>query len=79
MKKLPFDDPGTPDTRSPARFLLWVGSKQLSTLALGMTFVTVRTAVSLSASVRTSLAMSQRRPSSDAVLVRPVTACLVAV
>ncbi len=38
MKKLPFDDPGTPDTRSPTSFLLWVGRKQLSTLALGMTF-----------------------------------------
>ena len=38
MKQLPFDDPGTPDTRSPTRFLLWVGRQQLGTLALGMTF-----------------------------------------
>ena len=38
MKQLPFDDPGTPDTRSPARFLVWVGRQQLGTLALGMTF-----------------------------------------
>ena len=38
MKQLPFDDPGRPDTRSPTRFLLWVGRQQLGTLALGMTF-----------------------------------------
>ena len=38
MKQLPFDDPGTPDTRSPTRFLLWVGRQQLGTLLLGMTF-----------------------------------------
>lgn len=38
MKVLPFSDPGRPDTRSPARFLLWIGRQQLSTLALGMAF-----------------------------------------
>jgi ABC-type multidrug transport system fused ATPase/permease subunit len=38
MKQLPFADPGTPDTRSPTRFLLWVGRLQLGTLLLGMTF-----------------------------------------
>ena len=38
MKQLPFAVPGTPDTRSPIRFLLWVGRQQLGTLALGMTF-----------------------------------------
>ena len=38
MKQLPFADPGTPDTRSPTRFLLWVGRQQLGTLLLGMTF-----------------------------------------
>jgi ABC-type multidrug transport system fused ATPase/permease subunit len=38
VKQLPFADPGTPDLRSPARFLLWVGSRQLGTLALGMIF-----------------------------------------
>src|SRR5687767_14813372 len=38
MKQLPFTDPGKPDTRSPARFLLWVGRQQLGTLLLGMTF-----------------------------------------
>ena len=38
MKQLPFDDPGTPDTRSPTRFLIWVGRQQLGTLALGMGF-----------------------------------------
>jgi ABC-type multidrug transport system fused ATPase/permease subunit len=38
MKQLPFDDPGRPNTRSPIRFLLWVGRRQLGTLALGMAF-----------------------------------------
>ena len=38
MKQLPFSDPGTPDTRSPTRFLIWVGRQQLDTLLLGMTF-----------------------------------------
>ncbi|NUT55332.1 MAG: ABC transporter ATP-binding protein, partial [Thermoleophilia bacterium] len=38
MRQLPVADPGTPDTRSPARFLLWVGRQQLGTLLLGMTF-----------------------------------------
>jgi ABC-type multidrug transport system fused ATPase/permease subunit len=34
--RLPFDDPGRPDTRSPARLLLWVGRHQISTLAAGI-------------------------------------------
>jgi ABC-type multidrug transport system fused ATPase/permease subunit len=38
MIKLPFVDPGTPDTRSPIRFLLWVGRQQLGTLIAGMFF-----------------------------------------
>jgi len=38
MKQLPFSDPGRPDTRSPTRFLLWIGRQQLPTLALGVTF-----------------------------------------
>jgi ABC-type multidrug transport system fused ATPase/permease subunit len=38
MKQLPFADPGTPNTRSPTRFLLWVGRHQVGTLLLGMTF-----------------------------------------
>ncbi len=38
MKQLPFSDPGRPDTRSPTRFLLWIGWHQLGTLALGVTF-----------------------------------------
>jgi ABC-type multidrug transport system fused ATPase/permease subunit len=36
MIRLPFDDPGRPDTRSPARFLLWIGRQQLPTLAAGI-------------------------------------------
>jgi ABC-type multidrug transport system fused ATPase/permease subunit len=35
---LPADDPGTPDTRSPARFLVWVGRHQVWTLAAGVLF-----------------------------------------
>ncbi len=38
MKSLPYADPGRPDTRSPVRLLLWVGSKQLGTLSLGIAF-----------------------------------------
>ena len=38
VKQLPFADPGTPDTRSPTRFLLWVGRQQVGTLLLGMIF-----------------------------------------
>ena len=38
MKQLPFADPGSPDMRSPTRFLLWVGRHQVGTLLLGMTF-----------------------------------------
>ncbi len=37
MIELPYADPGVPDTRSPARLLLWVASKQLPTLAAGIT------------------------------------------
>jgi ABC-type multidrug transport system fused ATPase/permease subunit len=38
MIKLPFADPGNPDTRSPARFLVWVGRQQLPTLFGGVFF-----------------------------------------
>jgi ABC-type multidrug transport system fused ATPase/permease subunit len=38
MKQLPFSDPGQPDTRSPTRFLVWIGRQQLGTLALGMAY-----------------------------------------
>ena len=36
--RLPADDPGVPDTRSPARLLLWVGRHQLLTIAAGISF-----------------------------------------
>ena len=35
---LPLADPGEPDTRSPARLLLWVGRQQRFTLAAGVFF-----------------------------------------
>jgi ABC-type multidrug transport system fused ATPase/permease subunit len=35
MRELPLGHPGTPDLRSPTRFLLWVARGQLGTLALG--------------------------------------------
>jgi len=38
MKRLPYDDPGRPDLRSPARLLVWVGLQQKGTLALGIAF-----------------------------------------
>jgi ABC-type multidrug transport system fused ATPase/permease subunit len=36
--RLPVVDPGTPDTRSPARLLLWVGRHQVGTLLWGIFF-----------------------------------------
>ena len=36
--KLPVADPGDPDTRSPARLLIWVGRQQRATLLLGVGF-----------------------------------------
>ena len=38
MIKLPFTDPGNPDTRSPLRFLLWIARLQWTTLLAGITF-----------------------------------------
>ncbi len=38
MRELPLGHPGTPDLRSPARFLLWVARGQLGTLALGIAY-----------------------------------------
>jgi len=38
MRRLPLADPGTPDHRSPARYLLWVAAGQKATLAGGMAF-----------------------------------------
>ena len=38
MRRLPYDDPGTPDLRSPGRFLVWTGKQQLDTLAVGVVF-----------------------------------------
>ncbi|GAA1608662.1 ABC transporter ATP-binding protein [Kribbella sancticallisti] len=38
MKQLPLADPGIPDHRSPARYLLWVARGQKATLAGGMAF-----------------------------------------
>jgi len=38
MIRLPFADPGRPDTRSPFRFLVWVGRLQARTLLGGVLF-----------------------------------------
>jgi ABC-type multidrug transport system fused ATPase/permease subunit len=38
MIKLPFADPGKPDTRSPFRFLVWIGRQQFGTLLAGVFF-----------------------------------------
>ena len=38
MRHLPFDDPGRPDLRSPARFLLWTGRQQLPTIGIGVVY-----------------------------------------
>ncbi|HEX2158709.1 MAG TPA: ABC transporter ATP-binding protein [Actinomycetes bacterium] len=41
MRELPLGHPGTPDLRSPARFLLWVARGQLGTLAIGVLYGTL--------------------------------------
>ncbi|MDX6241218.1 MAG: hypothetical protein QOG10_6042 [Kribbellaceae bacterium] len=38
MRQLPVADPGTPEHRTPARYLLWVAGGQKATLLGGMTF-----------------------------------------
>jgi ABC-type multidrug transport system fused ATPase/permease subunit len=38
MRRLPEADPGSPDTRSPTRYILWLASKQLPLLLGGTTF-----------------------------------------
>ena len=38
MIELPLRDPGTPDTRSPVRLLVWVGRHQIATLLAGVGF-----------------------------------------
>jgi len=38
MRRLPLPDPGTPDTGSPTRYLLWLARSQRSTIAGGMVF-----------------------------------------
>ncbi|MDQ3423960.1 MAG: ABC transporter ATP-binding protein/permease [Actinomycetota bacterium] len=41
MRQLPLADPGTPDARSPGRYLWWIARNQLPTLAGGIVFGTV--------------------------------------
>ena len=38
MIRLPVADPGNPDTRSPFRFLVWIGRHQVGTLLAGVSF-----------------------------------------
>ncbi len=38
MRVLPLDNPGTPDLRSPGRYLLWVGRQQLTSILGGIVF-----------------------------------------
>ncbi|MGZ4614353.1 MAG: ABC transporter ATP-binding protein [Actinomycetes bacterium] len=38
MRDLPYDDPGSPDLRSPARYLIWTGRQQWPTLLLGTVY-----------------------------------------
>jgi ABC-type multidrug transport system fused ATPase/permease subunit len=35
VRRLPYDDPGNPDIRSPARYLLWTARQQWQPLAIG--------------------------------------------
>jgi ABC-type multidrug transport system fused ATPase/permease subunit len=38
MRRLPYDDPGSPDLSTPVRFLLWIGRRQLDTMLVGVVF-----------------------------------------
>src|SRR5512144_2461472 len=38
VRRLPYDDPGTPDLRSPARYLIWTGRQQLGLLGIGVVY-----------------------------------------
>ena len=38
MRRLPEADPGSPDLRSPTRYVLWLASRQKRLLVLGTTF-----------------------------------------
>ncbi|MEI6700964.1 MAG: ABC transporter ATP-binding protein [Actinomycetota bacterium] len=38
MRVLPLDNPGTPDLRSPGRYLLWLGRQQLASILGGIVF-----------------------------------------
>ncbi|MEO3936189.1 ABC transporter ATP-binding protein [Dermatophilaceae bacterium Soc4.6] len=38
MQRLPYDDPGAPDLRSPLRYLVWVGRGQWATLVVAICF-----------------------------------------
>ena len=38
VRALPLDDPGRPDLRSPARYLLWTGRQQLASIGIGIVF-----------------------------------------
>ncbi|GAA1108889.1 ABC transporter ATP-binding protein [Arthrobacter flavus] len=40
MRSYPYPDPGSPDLRSPSRYLLWLASKQKATLLAGVAFGT---------------------------------------
>jgi ABC-type multidrug transport system fused ATPase/permease subunit len=41
MRQLPLTDPGTPDVRSPGRYLWWVARGQKTTVAIGVVFGTI--------------------------------------
>jgi ABC-type multidrug transport system fused ATPase/permease subunit len=38
VRRLPYDDPGNPDLRSPARYLLWTARQQWQPLAVGTVY-----------------------------------------
>jgi ABC-type multidrug transport system fused ATPase/permease subunit len=41
MRRLPLADPGTPDVRSPGRYLWWIAKGQKTTLTIGVIFGTI--------------------------------------
>ena len=70
MRTIPFADPGTPDTRGPLWFLLWVGRQQwrtqLAVLVMGVAWmVTIALVlVSLTGALSTEVVESGAAPTS---------------
>ena len=74
MIKLPFTDPGNPDTRSPLRFLLWVARLRWKTLLGGVFFGVIWMVAQALMPAAIGQAIQQGIVDSDNQAPRPVVA-----